>query len=119
MGAGRPRQAEDELAQPQRAPARIETPGPLNQPPLMAFLRSIQTERETGVLEVTAGGRSGSLYFLFGHLFHAGCGTQTGEAAGRECLAWHQGRYAVDTKTPLPTGETNERPLRPKPAPEA
>ena len=111
IGAGRPRHAEDELAQPQHAPARIETPGPLNQPPLMAFLRSIQTERETGALEVTAGGRSGSLYFLFGHLFHAVCGTQTGEAAVRECLAWHEVRYAFDTKPPLPTEETIERPL--------
>src|SRR5438874_11370650 len=71
IGAGRPRHAEDELAQPQRAPARVEAPDPLNQPPLSVFLRSIETERETGALHVTAGGRTGSLYFLYGHLFHA------------------------------------------------
>lgn len=111
VGARRPRHAEDELSQPERPLARIETPGSLNQPPLSAFLRSIQTERETGALQVTAGGRTGSLYFLFGHLFHAVCGTVTGEAAVRECLAWHDVRYAFDKKPPLPTEETIERPL--------
>ena len=111
VGARRPRHAEDELAQPQRAPTRIDAPSSLNQPPLSVFLRSIETERETGALHVTAGGRTGSLYFLYGHLFHAICGTQTGEAAVRECLAWHDVSYAFDQKPPLPTDETIERPL--------
>ena len=111
VGVRRPRHAEDELAQPLRAPARIEAPGSLNQPALNVFLSSIQTERETGTLQVTAAGRTAYLYFLFGHLFHAVCGTQTGEAAVRECLAWHEVHYAFDKKPPLPTEETIERPL--------
>ena len=111
FGARRPRHAEDELAQPHYAPARIESPGSHNQPALNVFLSSIQSERETGTLQVTAGGQTGSLYFLFGHLFHAVCGTQTGEAAVRECLAWHDVRYAFDKGPPLPTVETIERPL--------
>jgi hypothetical protein len=111
VGARRPRHAEDELAQPQRAPARIEAPGSRNDPALNVFLGFIQTERETGTLQVTAAGRTGYLYFLFGHLFHAVCGTQTGEAAVRECLAWHDVHYAFDKKPPLPTEETIERPL--------
>src|SRR5207245_9795084 len=88
VGARRPRHAEDELAQPQRAPARIEAPSSLNQSPLSVFLRSIETDRETGALNVTAGGRTGSLYFLYGHLFHAACGTQPGVAAVRTGFAW-------------------------------
>ena len=111
VGVRRPRHAEDELAQPQYAPARIEKPSSLNQPALNVFLSSIQSERETGTLQVTAAGRTGSLYFLFGHLFHAVCGMQTGEVAVRECLAWHDAHYAFDKQPPLPTVETIERPL--------
>jgi len=111
LGIPRPRHAEEELGQPERAPARIETPGSINPPPLRVVLQSIETERETGALQVTAGGRSGYLYFLFGHLFHAVCGTVTGEAAVRECLAWQDVRYVFDKKPPLPTVETIVRPL--------
>ena len=57
------------------------------------------------------GGYTGSLYFLFGHLFHAICGTATGEAALQELLGWHDVQYTFDTKSPLPTEETIERPL--------
>jgi hypothetical protein len=111
VGVRRPRHAEDELTQPEHAPARVERAGALNQPPLNVFISSIQTERETGTLQVTAAGRTGYLYFLFGHLFHAVCGTQTGEAAVRECLAWHDVHYVFDKRPSLPTVETIERPL--------
>jgi hypothetical protein len=111
VGVRRPRHAEDELTQPEHAPARVERAGALNQSPLNVFISSIQTERETGTLQVTAAGRTGYLYFLFGHLFHAVCGTQTGEAAVRECLAWHDVHYVFDKRPPLPTVETIERPL--------
>jgi hypothetical protein len=111
IGGRRTRSAEDELGQPQHPPVHIETPGSASQAPLTVFLRSIQTQRATGTVRVTTGGYTGSLYFLFGHLFHAVCGTATGEAALQELLGWHEVQYTFDTKSPLPTAETIERPL--------
>jgi hypothetical protein len=111
VGVRRPRHAEDELSQPKGPEARVEAPKPASQLPLSVFLRSIQKERETGTLQVTAGGRTGFLYFLFGHLFHAVCDAATGEAAVRECLGWRDVQYAFDKKSPLPTEETIERPV--------
>lgn len=115
VGARRPRHAEDELGQPKRPPARLETPSSLNQAllnpaSLRDLLRSIHTERGTGTLQLVAGGRTGFLYFLYGHLFHAVSDTITGEAAVRECLAWQDVQYTFDTKSKLPTEETIERP---------
>ena len=111
VGVRRPRHAEEELSQPDQATAYIEAPGPVSQAPLNVFLRSIQTRRGTGTLHVTAGGRTGSLYFLFGHLFHAVCGESTGEVAVKELLGWRDTQYTLDTKSPLPTEETINRPI--------
>jgi hypothetical protein len=111
FGTRRPRQAEDELAQPTQQPARSNASSSLDQGSLKALLRSVQAGRETGTLELTAGDRTGSLYFLFGHLFHAVCGMLTGEPALRECLTWQGFRYAFDKTAPLPTKETIERPM--------
>src|SRR5437899_10745841 len=61
VGARRPRHAEDELAQPERRPARIDTPGSLDPAGLKVLLRSIQARRDTGTLQLTAGGRTASL----------------------------------------------------------
>jgi hypothetical protein len=60
---------------------------------------------------VTAGDRTGSLYFLFGHLFHATSGALTGERALQECLTWQDFRYTFDKTAQLPTEETIERPI--------
>ena len=111
VGVRRPRHAEEELSQPEHATAHLEAPGTVSQAPLNVFLRSIQTSRGTGTLHVTAGGRTGSLYFLFGHLFHAVCGESTGEVALKELLGWRDTQYTLDTKSPLPTEETISRPI--------
>jgi len=90
----------------------LQSQGSLAETSLKSLLEAAQGERSTGTLTIRNGsGKSASLYFLFGHLFHAICGTQTGEAAVRECLAWHDVSYAFDQKPPLPTDETIERPL--------
>lgn len=109
VGVRRPRHAEDELAQPKSRPIRTETPGALNQASVRDLLQSIHTERETGTLQLTAGGRTASLYFLFGHLFHAVSDTVTGEAVVRNCLDWRDVQSTFDRKSPLPTEETIER----------
>ena len=71
----------------------------------------MKTARETGTLQVTAGERSASLYFLFGHLFHATSGTLTGEPAVQECLTWQDFRYSFDKTAKPPTEESIERPM--------
>jgi Domain of unknown function (DUF4388) len=111
VGTQRPRSAEDELSQQKPRVARIDTPGSLNPAGVRDLLQSIQAERKTGTLQLTAGGHSGSLYFLFGHLFHAASDTLEGEPALLECLAWHDVHYTFDTTAQLPTAETIERPV--------
>ncbi len=113
IGTRRPRRAEDELKQPkpQPQPAPIDTPSSLDQADLMELLRSIKAGRETGTLQLTAGDRAGSLYFLFGHLFHATSGSLTGEPALHECLAWQDVHFTFDKTSTLPTEETILRPI--------
>jgi hypothetical protein len=111
IGTRRPRRAEDELGQPKARTARVGAPSSLDPAGLKAVLRSIQTGRETGTLQLTAGDRTGSLYFLFGHLFHATSGALTGEPALQECLTWLDFRYTFDKTAQLPTEETIARPL--------
>ncbi|HYM51350.1 MAG TPA: DUF4388 domain-containing protein [Candidatus Limnocylindrales bacterium] len=78
----------------------------MNQTPLLAILQSMQAQRATGTLQVRNGGEAFSLFFLFGHLFHAyGDGTQ-GEDAVFTPLGWREGDYSFDPKSKLPTEET-------------
>ncbi len=66
----------------------------------------MQAQRATGTLQVRNGGEAFSLFFLFGHLFHAyGNGSQ-GEDAVFQPLTWRQGDYSFDPKSKLPTEET-------------
>jgi hypothetical protein len=66
----------------------------------------MQAQRATGTLQVRNGGEAFSLFFLFGHLFHAyGDGSQ-GEEAVFAPLGWNQGDYSFDPKSKLPTEET-------------
>src|SRR5438874_13381828 len=66
----------------------------------------MQAQRATGTLQVRNGGEAFSLFFLFGHLFHAfGDGSQ-GEDAVFTPLAWREGDYSFDPKSKLPTEET-------------
>ena len=111
IGTRRPRRAEDELAQPTQQAARPDVPSSLAQGGLKTLLRSMQTARETGTLQVTAGERTASLYFLFGHLFHVTSGTLTGEPALLDCLTWQDFRYTFDKTAQLPTEESIERPM--------
>jgi hypothetical protein len=111
IGTRRPRRAEDEVAQPTQQPARSHAPSSLDQGGLKALLRSMQTARETGMLEVTASQNSASLYFLFGHLFHVTSGALTGESALQECLTWQDFRYTFDKTAQLPAVESIERPM--------
>jgi uncharacterized protein DUF4388 len=90
----------------EQAPRLLDYKGSLDQTPLLSLLQSMQAQRATGTLQVRNGGEAFSLFFLFGHLFHAyGNGSQ-GEEAVFEPLAWRQGDYTFDPKSKLPTEET-------------
>jgi hypothetical protein len=90
----------------EQAPRLLDYKGSLDQTPLLALLQSMQAQRATGTLQVRKAGEAFSLFFLFGHLFHAyGNGSQ-GEDAVFEPLTWRQGDYTFDPKSKLPTEET-------------
>ena len=90
----------------EQAPRLLDYKGSLDQTPLLALLQSMQAQRATGTLQVRNGGEAFSLFFLFGHLFHAyGNGSQ-GEEAVFEPLTWRSGDYTFDPKSKLPTEET-------------
>jgi hypothetical protein len=112
IGIRRPRYAEDELSQPKPRPAAIDARDSADLLALLKVaLQSIEARRGTGTLQLTAGERTGSMYFLFGHLFHAATDALSGEPAVHEMLSWQDVRYTFDTKATLPTEETIERPL--------
>ena len=94
------------MSSTEQAPRLLDYKGSLNETPLLSLLQSMQAQRATGTLQVRNGGEAFSLFFLFGHLFHAyGDGSQ-GEEAVFAPLGWHQGDYSFDPKSKLPTEET-------------
>src|SRR2546421_7575674 len=94
------------LSSIEQAPRLVDYKGSLDQTPLLSLLQSMQAQRATGTLQVRSGGEAFSLFFLFGHLFHAyGNGSQ-GEEAVFTPLSWRQGDYSFDPKSKLPTEET-------------
>jgi len=111
IGTRRPRRIEDELAQPTTKSRSVDVSSSLVQAAgLLPVLRSLKARRQSGTLHVTASDRTASVYFLFGHLFHATSGALTGEPALQECLSWTDFSYTFDSKAKLPTDETIERP---------
>jgi hypothetical protein len=70
-------------------------------------LESAQGERSTGTLVVRNGnGESTSLYFLFGHLFHAQGNGKSGDEAVVHALHWTRGDFEFDARAKLPADET-------------
>ncbi len=81
--------------------------GSLAETPLRTLLESAQGERSTGTLNVRNGnGQSASLYFLFGHLFHAQSDGKSGDEAVVNALHWTKGDFDFDAKAKLPADET-------------
>jgi hypothetical protein len=75
--------------------------------PLRSLLESAQGERSTGTLTIRNGnGQSASLYFLFGHLFHAQGDGKSGDDAVVTALHWTKGDFEFDAKAKLPADET-------------
>jgi hypothetical protein len=85
----------------------LQSHGSLGETPLRSILESAQGERSTGTLNVRNGnGQSASLYFLFGHLFHAQSDGKSGDEAVVNALHWTRGDFDFDAKAKLPSDET-------------
>lgn len=67
--------------------------------------------RSTGILTARSGDQTCSVAFLFGHVFHAWCGSVEGEDAIRTALAWTNPLLSFDSKAQLPAEETITRPI--------
>jgi len=85
----------------------LQSHGTLAENPLRSLLESAQGERSTGTLTIRNGnGQSTSLYFLFGHLFHALGDGKSGDDAVVSALNWTKGEFEFDAKAKLPADET-------------
>jgi uncharacterized protein DUF4388 len=85
----------------------LQSHGSLAETTLRSILESAQGERSTGTLNVRNGnGQSASLYFLFGHLFHAQSDGKSGDEAVVNALHWTRGDFDFDAKAKLPSDET-------------
>ena len=84
----------------------MQTQGSLSEGGLGALLETMQAERATGTLFIQDGSGSCSLYFLFGHLFHASGPTGQGEEVVVDALTWHDGTFQFDPRAKLPAEET-------------
>ena len=85
----------------------MQSRGSLAETSLKTLLETAQGERSTGTLTVRNGnGKSASLYFLFGHLFHAQSDGTAGDAAVVSALGWGGGDFEFDAKAKLPSDET-------------
>jgi Domain of unknown function (DUF4388) len=85
----------------------LQSHGTLAETPLRSLLEAAQGERSTGTLTLRNGsGESFSLYFLFGHLFHAQGDGMAGDDAVVSALNWNKGEFEFDAKAKLPADET-------------
>lgn len=85
----------------------MQASGTLSDQNLRGLLKEAQSERVTGKLVVSSGSSSGTIYFLFGHLFHAVDDRgRTGEQVVISMLDWNQGSFEFDPKAKLPADET-------------
>ena len=80
--------------------------GSLKETALRSLLEGAQAERATGTLTVKTDEEAYTLYFLFGHLFHATGQGASGDDAVLSALRQHEGDFAFDAKAKLPADET-------------
>ena len=85
----------------------MQARGSLTDTNLRSLLEVAQTERATGTLTLRQNGaRSTTLYFLFGHLFHAMGDPGSGDDVVLHALDWSAGEFDFDAKAKLPADET-------------
>ncbi|HXM57198.1 MAG TPA: DUF4388 domain-containing protein, partial [Candidatus Dormibacteraeota bacterium] len=85
----------------------MQTRGSLTENNVRSLLEAAQAERATGTLTLRQNGTGATtLYFLFGHLFHAVGEGAAGDDAVVTALTWADGDFDFDAKAKLPADET-------------
>jgi hypothetical protein len=84
----------------------VQTQGSLQESDLASLLQTMQSERATGTLTLEDGAENCSLFFLFGHLFHATGPDGDGEDVVLRALSWREGNFHFDPRAKLPAEET-------------
>ena len=85
----------------------MQAKGSLAETNLRSLLEAAQAERATGTLTLRHNGEQPTtLYFLFGHLFHAVGETAAGDDAVVKALGWNSGEFDFDAKAKLPADES-------------
>lgn len=85
----------------------MQSSGTLAELSLEGILDTVHKDRATGTLHVRSGDGEATLYFLFGHLFHAvDTGEEQGEPVVHKVLDWSDGDFTFDAKAKLPAEET-------------
>ena len=85
----------------------MQTRGSLAETNVRSLLEAAQAERATGTLTLRQNGSGATtLYFLFGHLFHATGEVGAGDDAVVSALGWGEGEFDFDAKAKLPADET-------------
>ena len=85
----------------------MQAKGSLTETNLRSLLEVAQAERATGTLTLRHdGAQATTLYFLFGHLFHAVGESGSGDDAVLQALNWSAGDFDFDAKAKLPADET-------------
>ena len=85
----------------------MQTRGSLAETNVKSLLEAAQAERATGTLTLRQDSSGATtLYFLFGHLFHAVGDGAAGDDAVVTALAWSEGEFDFDAKAKLPADET-------------
>jgi hypothetical protein len=91
---------------PQQVEVVVQNSGTLTEMPLESILESVQQDRATGTLHLNSPGGTATLYFLFGHLFHAADGDRVGVPVVNQTLEWTEGDFTFDSKAKLPAEES-------------
>jgi len=85
----------------------LQSSGTLADLSLEGILDSVQKDRATGTLHLRSSDGEATLYFLFGHLFHAtDASAEQGEPVVHRALGWSTGDFTFDAKAKLPAEET-------------
>ena len=84
----------------------MQSSGTLTELSLEGILDTVQKDRLTGTLHIRSGDGEATLYFLFGHLFHAVDAGDEGEPVVHKVLDWSDGDFTFDAKAKLPAEET-------------
>jgi hypothetical protein len=110
VGVRRPRTADEELGLNVPPPSSGESGVALTGKPLKPVIQALMSGRSTGLLTVSSPlGDTCTIGFLFGHMFHAECGSVEGEEALHIALSWASPMSSFNPKAQLPTKETITR----------